>query len=495
MAHIIGKGRIKELIPEYFIKERELDREEEVDIELIDAKQLLVPERIDLICKLYYIDCFEKGINLEFAKKLYTEHIRAFSNGTFTEPGTETKNTIEKYIKTFEELIRDIKENGFDADKSVVPVGNNGAIIDGSHRTAIAIYYNIPIPIVRLKNVNVSYNYRFFRKRNLGEEYLDFMAYNYVLWADNVYVACLWPSVYNDERFSEAENLIKACAKIIYKKSVALNYNGLKQLMLHMYIKHDWIGNVKNGFSGIDGKAKPCYKEASQTTFFLLAGIELDKILELKEKIRGIFKIENHSIHITDTKDEAIEAGRIVFNKNSIELLNYGEPLKYKALFENIINFKSDLSVNNCNPDEYIVGGDSVLALYGLRNSDKVEYFSDNSKCVVLEKSKEYTDIGNQLPLYPASLEEMLYKPADYAYYMNIKFVSLNLIKSMKEKKNNACDKNDLKLIKAFEKKTQDTSWGRKLKTHIITSGKKNAIIGFALKVYGFLRCRMQSRS
>ena len=39
----------------------------------------------------------EKNLNCKFYNDLYKKHIEAFSNGTFIEYGTESKNTIEKY--------------------------------------------------------------------------------------------------------------------------------------------------------------------------------------------------------------------------------------------------------------------------------------------------------------------------------------------------------------------------------------------------------------
>ena len=86
-----------EVFSEYYIKDWKIDPKEELQIEYVDAKNFLMPERIDLACKLYYIDCYEKKIGLDYAKELYTEHIRAFSGGTFIEPGMEEKNSIKKY--------------------------------------------------------------------------------------------------------------------------------------------------------------------------------------------------------------------------------------------------------------------------------------------------------------------------------------------------------------------------------------------------------------
>ena len=186
------KEIVKNLISDYFIGSWNLNPEEELDIIYVDAKQFLTPQRLDLVCKLIYIDCYIKNKNLDYATELYTEHIRAFSEGTFIEPGNPKKNSIEKYINSFNEMIRKCSK-GISHKQSVVPVGADGNILDGAHRTAIAIYFNIPIPIVKINNAKVNYDYKHFKRYGLKQEYLDFISYNYILWKDNIYIACVWP--------------------------------------------------------------------------------------------------------------------------------------------------------------------------------------------------------------------------------------------------------------------------------------------------------------
>ena len=81
--------------------------------------------------------------NCKFINELYDKHIEAFSAGSYNEPGNDEKNSIKKYIDTFEVLIKNIKKSGIDETISVIPVGKNNEIMDGAHRTAIASYFNL----------------------------------------------------------------------------------------------------------------------------------------------------------------------------------------------------------------------------------------------------------------------------------------------------------------------------------------------------------------
>lgn len=100
------KGKLTESV----IKEYGIDSNTKYEILEIEPNELINNKRLDIIVKLKYIENIEKKLNCEFFNNLYKRHIEAFSNGTFIEYGTESKNTIEKYIETFNELIKSIKK-------------------------------------------------------------------------------------------------------------------------------------------------------------------------------------------------------------------------------------------------------------------------------------------------------------------------------------------------------------------------------------------------
>jgi hypothetical protein len=116
---------LKSLLTEHFCSAYQIDFTKDYKIETIKARDLMVSERIDLIAKYKYIEHKEKGFDMTFVKEVYENHIEAFSLGSFSEPGNNSKDSIEKYLSTFDYLINEIKENGIDQNVSVVPVGAN----------------------------------------------------------------------------------------------------------------------------------------------------------------------------------------------------------------------------------------------------------------------------------------------------------------------------------------------------------------------------------
>lgn len=244
-------------------------------------------------------------------------------------------------------------------------MGDNGSILDGSHRTAIAWYYDYQLPIVHIAGKSKNYNYEFFKERGLSDKYLDFMSWLFILYSKQSYVACLWPRACGKTKLNAADRLISKRCGIFYRKEIKFNYHGIEQLMIHVYGKQPWAGSVDDGYKGIPIKARNCYRNSAFTTVYILPGVELDKILSLKSEIRELFQIENHSIHITDTREEAIEAAQVLLFENSVTLLNYGEIVKDKKLAATIIEHHAKRHSN-----ELILNTLAVKSLLGLRQAN-----------------------------------------------------------------------------------------------------------------------------
>src|SRR3989338_8652499 len=108
---------------------------------ILNPAQLLSPNRFDVIIKYLYLKYKELGINVHWPKQMYIDHIGAFSNGTFREGDLSGKDSIEVYLKVFDEIAYSIKHHGFDEKNSILPLSNEKVIIDGAHRLAACLYY------------------------------------------------------------------------------------------------------------------------------------------------------------------------------------------------------------------------------------------------------------------------------------------------------------------------------------------------------------------
>lgn len=484
------KKEAKSILNDYCLTKWRINPSEVLDVEYVEAKQFLRAERADLICKLIYIDSRIKNRNIDFATELYTEHIRAFSWGTFTEPGQEEKNSIEKYIETFDFLIENCKENGISADKSAVPISEDGIILDGSHRTAIAIYFNLRLPVVRIPNNTVLYDMEFFKHRGLKKEYLDYISFCGLQYFEPVFFLCLWPAALDIEKRNTADKLIKDSATVLYRSELELSYHAMEQVMIHAYGHQEWTGGFAKQFSGIPTKAKACFSEKMPMAIYVLCNSSIATMNELKSNIRALFGIHNHSVHITDTKDEAVILGQMLLNDNSVDAMIYGNPFANQRFIDKLLYFNGKLCDYSCNKDDYAIDSGAVLSIYGLRDTNDIDYitlFDDNLPTD--ERYENHLCYG-----YGVNTDNLIYDPRNYFYYFGLKFVTLDRVKHMKEARKAEKDYKDVKLIKKVEfRRFSDLDRGNKIlfiRNRFRKQVEKHRTGRLLLKVYRQFRYR-----
>ena len=174
----------------------------------------------------------------------------------------------------------------------------------------------------------------------------------------------------------------------------------------------------------------------SQVTFVLLDAKNLETVKEMKNKIRALFKVGNHSVHINDTHEDTIRIAKTVFNTNSIHFLNHRRSVSFP-------NYETLMAKMKPNDNE-IITGSTVLSLYGLRDCKDIDKIYYNNPPA---------DSHNQYlkNLYKLSLDDIINNPINHLYYNGFKYVSLDVIKNMKKTRNEPKDVIDVKLAEEIK--------------------------------------------
>ena len=432
------KGKIAEVV----IEEFEMDPNAVYEIKEIQSQDLLNSKRIDIIVKLKYIENIEKNLHCQYYNELYKKHIDAFTGGTFTEWGNEEKNSIDKYIHTFNKLIENIKKYGFDENRSLVPVGKDNIILDGSHRTSIAMYYHKPLKAIILKDKEVDFGANYFRRGLLNIPYVEYMVTEYCKLKENVFVFCIWPKA---ERKEAIEKKITENTNVIYSKEIELTYNGYRNLMIQIYGKDDWSSNIHNHFKGIDDMIDACYKNKEKAKIYIVEGNE-EKIIQLKEEFDKGKNGSRYDVYTTNSKEEAIGIVEVVLNQNSIRFLNTAKLDKYEEIYKTIQIYKQQIEHDKLNPNEFVVDSDSVLAIYGLKDEKNISFLSYNNQYKNIEN--DYIKCNNEhSKLYKETIVEIVNNPKFYFYFWNVKFVDLKLVKRYKKNHLNKEEKKAIRKI------------------------------------------------
>lgn len=460
----LSYDKICQKLTPYFIENNYITAETPYEIEVIEARKLLNVNRIDLYAKLSYIKNYDLNWNSSFFKDLYCHHIEAFTDGRFKEEGDNNKDSLTQYLHTFDNIIEDIKNNGFDDSKTIVPVGKDNVLLDGAHRTAACAYYNKKITIICFNHLTRKYDLNYFKEHFLQDEYLDYLMIEAIKNDSSIFGICFWPTVWQDDKMDQVLKVVQNEVEVLYKKDLDLTYNGYRNLMIQLYRRHSWLGNAANHYDGVSGQLDPCYKKDSKFQVLFVKGQDLNQILKLKSTIREIFNIGNYSIHSTDNQEETLELANIVLNSNSVFYLNAGRPDAFSDVANHIEQCKNEMFSFKEN---LVFDSSVVLSMFGIRKSEDLDFLTDCSEAEKFEI--EGCDCHNRwAQYYPCDYKELIHNPRYYFTFNDFKFVTLEMVKQYKIQRDEEKDRNDVKLINQFTKNnfTVKFSW-IKLKTEL----------------------------
>ena len=397
-------------------------------METRNPKDLLTHKRFDAVIKYLYAS----NLSSDYYKSAYKEHIRVWNN--FYE-ATPRKRCFEDFDNAFKSILNNTVDEP-------VPVNNEGHIANGAHRLAAALYHQ---RLINIRNTNSNENYpiecdyKFFIKKGLPQAILKRTAVEYAKLKSNTHVICLFPIAHT--RIQEVMNIIDEYSNVFYHSSSELNSEGQLGLMKEIYlaesIKQKAVTSA--GWAneeGIRRKGNQCFRGNTKVTFVLVDAKNLETLKEMKNKIRALFNVGNHSVHINDFHEETIRIAKTVFNDNSIHFLNN----RKNILFPNYRKL-----INATKPDDNtVITGSSVLSLYGLRDCKDLDLIYYNNAPV--DSHNQYLETH-----YKLTLDNIINNPIYHLYYNGFKYVSLDVIKNMKIRRNEPKDIIDVQLIERLK--------------------------------------------
>lgn len=436
-----------------------IDENTKFEILELQPEDLLTFARLDIIAKVLYL---EK--KTAFDKKLYVEHIKAITKGSCVEAGNPEKNSLDAFCRLFDRLKNDIEEKGYDTDRYLVPADRNLQILDGAHRVAVSLILKRKVTVIKLDVLAADkYDYSYFEKAGMPQEYLDVMALKYISLKKDIFVANIWPTAAGHHK--EIEELIETYGRFGIYKEVLLSEEGAFNYLHQIYAQDNWVGNIDDKYAGVYRKLIPCFQKKGPVRVFVFQADGKETVLELKEKIRDIFQVGKHSVHITDTMEEALLMGRLLFNVNSIKFMNQATVTRYKNSYKRIQTFWKE---NTYPEEDILITGSSIMALYGICEANDIDYFIWNYNGNDRDSHNKY------IKYYGKDLSELIFNSHNFFYYQNHKYLTLRCLKEFKKKRGEAKDIDDLRLLNAFLEKDRN-SRGQKIK--IVFIRKKRRIV------------------
>ena len=410
---------------------------------VIDPLRLVTPERFDILAKHLYARHRALGVESGWAQELYHQHIRAFSNGTCRE-GDGRKNGIEDYIRSFDETLDSVGAKGFDAQETLVPIGRNNVVIDGAHRVAACLFHRRPVTGLFFDFQPNSYGGDYFSKRGLPENHCDAIALEYCRLKRNTYIVTVFPSAQG--RNNEVLAILNGLGRVVYAKHVTLTRQGSLNLIKQIYVGEKWLGDWSNNFGGAAGKADPCFRQPGPVRVFVFETDSMESVREAKTRIRSLFGIENHSVHINDTHEQTIYLGQVLLNENSIHFLNHARPRHLQRFHQHLALYAQMLVERRLNPEHFCVDGSSVMAAYGIRDAQDLDFL--HFGCDELQTgNRDLSSHNSEVHHHVATRDDIIFNPDNHFYYFGIKFASLDIIRKLKVERNEGKDQKDVAAI------------------------------------------------
>jgi len=271
-----------------------------------------------------------------------------------------------------------------------------------------------------------------FNNLNLSQQYKDAAALELArLNSEEHLIISLFPAATHSR--TVVENIISKYCGISYKKDIWLNNTGAFNYMLQLYKGEAWAGGWSNNFAGFREKARLCFtNETTPMVVYLVNLSDLKIARQLKEEIRKVYSIGNHSVHINDTPEETLRLARCLFNENSIHFLNNSKLEKYVNFQSQINYYEEYLIKNNLDIEDYCITGSSVLSIYGLREGKDLDYLHFNSHTI--QGNSDIRSHNEYVPeKYSKDRDDIIFNPNNHFYFGNLKVASLEIIKSLKE--------------------------------------------------------------
>ncbi len=416
---------------------------ERYPVEAVPAIDLLKATRFDLLAKVIYADHLLRGVRDPFGERLYAEHLHVWNNYFEAKP---PKNGRAAYIGAFREMVERIRRGQYAPERSLVPVGRDGTLIDGAHRVGACIAAGMDVRVVRsdvdLRERQVpDYDYAFFAERRsfvpegLSPYFSDEMALAYCRLKPTSRVVVLFPAGH-ERHDADAVRLLRTLGEIIYAKSFFLNRIGALQFVRHLYHfdPRGWMGTLSNGFAGARDKADRCFPRIAPCRVLIVEPDPRVDAIELKDRIRRLYGIGNDSIHIGDTADETRLVAGFVLNRNSIDFFNKARPRalhRFDRLFAQYADAVRDAGVP---PYDLCVHGSAVLSAAGLRDCMDIDFlgFGDAGSRIGRPGLSERAP---DAILDRDAMDAVIFDPAHHFWYWGHKFATLPVMRAYKTRR------------------------------------------------------------
>ncbi len=410
---------------------------------------VITANRLDLATKLAFLESLDDP-GTSFAARLYDRHIAAFSLG-LAEPGDPTKRGSDVFRETFMALLRDMRQNGFDPQRSLIPLASDGTILNGAHRVACAIHLGIPLLGVETGLEPFCYDGAYFHRRGMLDEDLDAMTLAHVTRARDAAIVMFWPAARQN-----LDAALELLGPLVCKREIKLSMQGAHNFLSEIHAGESRIGPAEEGFPGLIAKREQCFRSERPLRVMVVHLEPARDRQAILAELRSKHQLTEDAVYLTRSQEEAIRVSRLLFNRQSLHFLNHAAPCRDPELARHVDSFRAAVTHQGGDAEQTVMGRETVLGLYGLRKADAVDYLSAAKlelpspfrRDVLPETAPEFGDICND--------------PRWHFHFRDQRFLALPLLARIMEGAGNARDTADMALIRPLLQPLEPSRWDRR---------------------------------
>ena len=422
-------------------------------VDWFEPRDLLTPWRFDFAAKHIYARLRENGVDSDWGRFVYAFHLSIW-NGFFED--APRKVSEADFLEAFHRIIDATRQATGRGLRSPVPLVRNGAPLDGAHRIVAALLLDKSVACIKT-DVNldlVDYDHRFFESRAAlagfaqASDIFDAMALEFCRLLPNIAIAVKFPAAKG--RDDEVDRILSEHAAIFYRKAVTFENDGPVHLMRVLYEDEPWLGTYETDFDGARRKAGSCFHRRRPVQFFLLAYADQGELVQAKARVEGLFGRSNQSMHITNTRGEALRVAKLAFSNSSIRFVNARSLQEMPAFYQLLSAYRNALACVE-DTDDFCIDGSAVMAAYGIRDCAEIEYISHGDRQLnagsdaLIGYHKEY---GEHYP--GKTLDDIVFHHCNHFYLNGMKFVSLGNVREWKRARDEPEDQVDVAFIDAW---------------------------------------------
>lgn len=416
---------------------------DQFEVVTVPANSLVTWNRMDIGFRTLYLELRHRCP--ELSAELYRNELRAQTMGAMIDPDNQAKDSWDVFQTVFLSIADSIERFGFDSNKTLLPLSSTGSILNGGHRLSAAIVHGKNVSCVYTGLDPIVCNYKYFFDRAVSMDLIERAARQLIYYSENVFLAFLWPS--GEKCINQAELLFE---NVILRSELKLRENGPFNLLYQCYNHMDWIGAESLGYPGLKQKVMECFPdgEGSAIVIAFQASDGISSVRRIKEQIRNINAIGYSSVHITDTKEEALRISDLVFNENGRHYLNYSKPIQSDTLDQLRQIHERALSMG-VGLQSFTLDGSWLLELYGIRKASDIDIIASTEEISIYEKLG-FDRRDEQLVFHGLTADQLVFDSSNYFILFGIKVVGFRQLHLMKTARGESKDISDLKLMLCF---------------------------------------------